>query len=127
MGLFARKSFRMHSGGVSDYKIDCDALTIDDIKTIASIIVKRLEKNGETFSEVYGIPRGGTKLADALRRYAKPDGKFLLIVDDVFTTGSSMEEVKMKFNKRESLCIVIFARDDHEKPFWVRPVFQMWG
>lgn len=38
--LFQRKDFKMHSGGVAHYKIECDALTDEDLKTLAWIISK---------------------------------------------------------------------------------------
>ncbi len=38
MNLFIKKDWEMHSGKKSDFKIECDALTDEDIKTIAHLI-----------------------------------------------------------------------------------------
>lgn len=64
------------------------------------------------------MPRGGLRLAEALKLYVTEGA--LLIVDDVLTTGASMEEFR---NGREALGAVIFARG--HCPSWVVPLFQM--
>lgn len=85
MNLFQKGDFVLSSGLVSSIKIDCDALTNDDIETIAWIINENLNKN---FGSVEGVPTGGLRLADALKKYASPDKTDrILIVDDVCTSG----------------------------------------
>jgi len=50
----------------------------------------------------------------------------LLIVDDVLTTGSSMEEVRKEMGTYyQSEGFVLFARG--ECPDWITPLFQMPG
>ncbi len=115
MNLFQRKMFKMHSGGVSHYKIECDALTDEDIACIAYIIAQK-----GPVRNVYGVPTGGTRLADALEPY-KTDEGIDLIVDDVLSTGASMEEARTKFPN--PIGVVIFARGNC--PEWVYPVFEM--
>jgi len=127
MNLFVRKTFKMHSGGIANYKIDCDALTYGDIETLAFIINEYCEENEIKFSEVYGIPTGGIKIANALNEYIDDEGEYLLIVDDVFTTGKYMEEAKEKFKDRKVKGIVIFARNENKCPNWISPVFKMWN
>jgi orotate phosphoribosyltransferase len=46
--------------------------------------------------EVHGIPRGGMKLATSLQKHVDPNGRIVAVVDDVLTTGRSMEEKKKK-------------------------------
>ena len=127
MSLFKKGTFHLHSGGVSNYKIDCSALSDEDLATIALFIVKHCLKSGVSFYDVYGIPTGGTRLAEALKPYCEKNGDTLLIVDDVFTTGRSIEEAILKHRDRNVYCVVIFARDDNKIPFWVKPLFKMWG
>src|SRR5438045_760509 len=103
MNLFVDGEFTSHSGIRLPFKIDCDALTDADIDTIANVISQRFN-----FSYVYGIPRGGERLASALRKYRIGNTKLTLIVDDVLTTGSSMEEARRQF-MRPTQGVVIFA------------------
>ena len=61
-----------------------------------------VERETRTFSKVVGIPRGGKKLEKALHPYINEDmhrnnagvwvSHRILIVDDVWTTGSSFTE-----------------------------------
>jgi orotate phosphoribosyltransferase len=116
MALFIDNEFTGHAGSTLKFKIECDALTHEDIEAIAAIIART-----HTFSKVHGVPRGGLRLAQALEKYVSPDG-LTLIVDDVLTSGMSMEEAR-KDCKDEILGIVIFARGPC--PEWVKPVFQL--
>jgi len=120
MTLFQCKKFTSHSGLELDFKIDCDYLSNDDIRCIAKLIAKK-----SRFGHVYGIPRGGTRLAEALEPYSDPHSNALLIVDDVLTTGRSMEEAKKYFEtlKYEVVGWVIFARK--MPPEWVNAVFTL--
>lgn len=124
MSLFQTGYFQLHSGRFDKFKIDCDALSDEDIATIARMLVDRLPP----FGEVEGVPRGGLRLANELEKYALPGverkgwygAKALLIVDDVFTTGMSMEEHR---GWRLAMGAVIFARED--TPEWITPLFRM--
>ena len=115
--LFVNKTFTMHSGDIGHWKIECDALTDGDLDTLAYIISRRLK-----FNKVIGIPRGGIRIAKALEKYESDKG-FCLIVDDVLTTGSSMEEVKKQHSDKDVIGVVIFARG--KCPDWIIPLFQM--
>jgi len=118
MTLFQCKKFTSHSGLELDFKIDCDYLSNDDIRCIAKLIAKK-----SRFGHVYGIPRGGTRLAEALEPYSDPHSNTLLIVDDVLTTGGSMEEARAWFDNGywDIKGWVIFARK--RPPKWVNAVF----
>lgn len=118
MNLFQFGEFRLHSYGLSsDFKIDCDALTDEDIRNVALQLARRLP----IFGVVEGIPRGGLRLAKAMVPYADRFSTLALIVDDVFTTGESMEE-KRDF-RTQVIGAVIFARS--ETPAWITPLFRM--
>lgn len=121
MSLFEKKEFVMHSGDVGYFKIECDALTDKDWETIAFIVSQKYE-----FKFVRGVPQGGLKLMHALFKYRNPDSDVMLIVDDVLTTGKSMEDMEYALSDRfpNIKGVVIFART--KCPDWIEPVFQMW-
>lgn len=114
--LFQQGDFNLHSGVKSWLKIDCDALTDEDIETIARLLTFRLSN----FGAVEGVPTGGLRLAAAMEPYTS-EGP-LLIVDDVLTSGGSMETHRAG---RDTIGAVIFAR--REPPAWITPLFQMMG
>lgn len=120
MSLFNLGTFQLHSGEQSHWKIDCDCLTDEDIKTIAFMLWERLPK----FGSVIGIPNGGLRLAEEMSKYS--DGVPTLIVDDVLTTGSSMVEYKKlveENTRKKAIGCVIFARGCC--PDWVYSLFTL--
>lgn len=126
--LFEKKEFIMHSGGKGFFKIECDALTHDDVETLALIIAQKIKQftksDGWGIKNVYGVPNGGSRLANALqRRYWDPHGEHRIIIDDVLTTGNSMIEAKKDLGWDNALGIVVFARGPC--PVWITPIFDM--
>ena len=124
--LFVKKDFVMHSGGTAHYKIECDALTDEDIETLAWIIAQKTRETvpgheGSGIYSVYGVPRGGVRLAKAVEKYIDPKGTIKLIVDDVLTTGASMQAAKDR--GMGEVGVVVFARGPC--PDWVKPIFTM--
>ena len=129
MSLFNLGDFTLHGGSKSKWKIDCDALTDDDINTLAHIIHKLVGP----FRTVEGIPTGGLRLAKALEPLAGSVGglgrNIHLIVDDVLTTGGSMERARQKHmgqgpaGRPGVMGAVIFARG--KSPYWIRSVFNL--
>lgn len=118
MSLFQQGNFKLHSGSKSWFKIECDFLAPEDWITIARLISAVVE-----FKEVIGVASGGLKLAETLKLYRTVDDKLpTLIVDDILTTGKSMEKEKTRI-KGETIGVVLFARGDC--PEWVIPVFTM--
>lgn len=115
--IFQTGNFTLASGEVSDFKIECDWLRDEDFYTFARQAVKILPP----FGEVFGVPRGGLRFADALKRYATPDCKRVLIADDVLTSGGSIQRISKAF--KNPLGIVIFARGP--LPDWVKAIFVM--
>lgn len=120
--LFQSGSFTLNSGIQSPMKIECDALGLLDWNTLARVISAKL-----TFSHVLGVPSGGIPLALALADSASSFAQRLLIVDDVLTTGGSMERMREAVAPEydmEIVGVVVFARK--KPPEWIQPVFQMW-
>jgi len=118
MNLFQLGSFVLHSGKRSHYKIECDALTDKDLETLAFMLNEKLPV---TFCKVEGVPRGGLRFAKAMEIYQEKNSPLLLIVDDVFTTGRSIQEHAK--GASGYYAGVIFARNPC--PGWVIPVWQL--
>lgn len=120
MSLFKTGITTLHSGATSEFKIDCDYLTDEDIETFARLISKNI-----TFNKVYGIPTGGNRLAEALQKYCQInlDLNLTLIVDDVMTTGNSFLEFRKTINDKYVIGVCIFCRDPIKKPHWVKSIF----
>lgn len=112
--MFRLGSFRLHSAGVSPWKIDCDALTDGDVAALAVMLAEVLPP----FGSVEGVPTGGLRLAAAMERFVT-EGP-LLVVDDVLTTGASMEEQR---RGRDAVGAVVFARGPC--PAWVTSLWAM--
>lgn len=117
IGLFQIGSFKLHSGERSFWKIDCDALTDKEIRAIVAIMLSRIP----SFGRVEGVPKGGLRLAEALKVFSLGESLPLLIVDDVITTGNSMEKQRAG---RTAIGVVIFSRTS-VYPSWIHPLFVM--
>jgi len=118
MGLFNTGSFKLHSGEISCFKIDCDYLSFYDLCALAVEIKRRTEPYGF----VEGVPKGGIILADILHSGATGrDEDGLLIIDDVYTTGASMETLR---RHRPARGYVLFARRPITQP-WIKSLFTM--
>ena len=115
-GLFQRGTFQLHSGEVSSWKIDCDALTDNDISTLARMIHESV-----VFGYVEWVSGGGERLGKAMLKWRNVYSSTLLIVDDVLTTGASMEA--QRTDRTDTIGAVIFARG--ACPAWVKPLFSM--
>lgn len=118
MNLFTPGPFTSKHGATLPDKIECDALSREDWAAVAAWFAARLD-----FSLVVGVEYGGCKLAEALRPYCKP-GKPLLIVDDVLTTGRSMENYRVVLSSggQPVLGAVLFSRSK-VTPRWILPRF----
>ena len=120
--LFIEEDFIGHSGGELHWKIEMDALDDAEWKCISRMII---EYQQEPFQAAIGIPRGGLKLSGYLHEYStqNPADPYL-IVDDVMTTGGSMEEYKKEhFNDKYVIGWVVFARS--KVPIWCDALFRM--
>jgi orotate phosphoribosyltransferase len=115
--LFEVGAFTLHSGQYANFRIDCRALTDADLSAVAAKLAEVIPP----FGVVEGVPNGGLRLAAAMEKYAEGPAGRLLIVDDVLTTGVSMEEHRAG---REAYGAVIFCRGG-SWPSWVVPLFVM--
>lgn len=128
--LFRWGGFRTSTGHKMPFEINCDALTHEDILCIANVIAAKT-----TFKAVYSVPTGGNRLGVALQQFRDGDGADrILIVDDVLTTGKSIESEKRRVTERlermgveftgEIVGWVIFART--QPADWINAIFT-WG
>jgi orotate phosphoribosyltransferase len=116
MNLFQLGVFKLHSGEDSQFKIECGALTDDDLNCIAYLLSLRVPP----FGSVLGIADGGLRLAQAMSKYTTEGS--LLIVDDVYTTGNSINSF-LAAQGCEAYGAVIFARTP--TPRWITPLFSL--
>lgn len=130
--MFETGLFTLASGKTSTFKIECDDLTVADWETVAALVGPRYK-----FGAVEGVPTGGLPFADALKTYITPGAPLTLIVDDVFTTGGSMEKQRGERPRASERVgrhihgtmpgdvhgVVLFARDF--TPDWIDAVFTM--
>jgi len=119
MGLFRLGDFTLSSGQKSRWKIDCDYLTEEVWKTLAF-----MSQNWRfVYKEVIPVPKGksrstidnAVRFADALKSYCDPAANSYLIVDDVYTTGKSMEDCRRALREKVGpepiiFGLVVFAR-----------------
>ena len=123
-GLFQAVDFKSHSGLDLNWKIECEALSDDEWFTISKMIMELTPP----FQLAVGIPEGGIQLGELLNEHATGNEKDpICIVDDVLTTGESMEHFLSQYwrNRRPFTAIgwVVFARV--QTPDWVQALFQM--
>ena len=110
VALFDDEEFTSHAGLKLGWKIEMDALYTDDWRCLAKMI---MEYENRPFREAVGIPRGGVRLGQMLNEYAtgNPDDP-VLIVDDVYTTGTSFREfIAEQYPDEKVICWTVFARD----------------
>lgn len=103
MNLLQLEKITLHSGKISDFKIECDSLTETDWDTLAYLGSRIVG----SFSSVSGVPKGGIPFAKAMEKYIGDLGPHL-VVDDVLTTGGSI--LKAVYNHKGSIGLVVFAR-----------------
>jgi orotate phosphoribosyltransferase len=118
LSLFLLGDFKLHSGELSEYLIDANALDGDALLAVAH----RLAVIVGPYGYVEGIPRGGLRLALAMQQYRTLGHPAILLVDDVWTTGQSMrekrEEMKAEVGGGPVFGAVIFHRGQGILPYW---------
>ena len=134
--LFQTGNFVSHAGLNLTWKIEMDAISDAEWECLAKMI---LEIEHRPFRAATGIPRGGVALGVALNQHATGnDNDPLLIVDDVWTTGTSFREIVEHPDMKEWIGVhslydpwqsanwfgwVVFARTPTIKP--IRALFEM--
>jgi orotate phosphoribosyltransferase-like protein len=130
MTLFSGHSFISHSGQQLPFKIECDNLTDEDLDVFVQMIINAGQiYNSLKFREVRGVPTGGLRIEEKLKYRIDMTSDRLLIVDDVLTTGASMEQMKNEAIsegwKDENITgVVLFSRADYA-PCWVIPIYEL--
>lgn len=137
MNLFETGDFILHNGAATFWRLNAECFSSDDLIKFAQIVLANVWFHG--IDRVVGVPTGGEAFAEAIRRLRTyplledaayvPDhpGAFTLIVDDVLTTGASMQNAARRV-KSPIVGAVIFARPDPYTgkfcvPDWVHPLF----
>lgn len=125
MTILQSGDFTLASGQHSEFKIECDYLTEEDWSTAAYLLSQQLP----IFDYVYWVPTGGERFSEHFYKFVNynySEAK-ILIVDDVWTTGGSVNRFidANSFDREKVICAVLFARG--ETPDWVYPLFTMNG
>lgn len=121
--LFELGDFESHAGLQLAWKIECDAVRPEWWTALARMI---MDYQLAPFGSVRGIPTGGLALEAAMQQYVTPGNYPALIVDDVYTTGTSFREFKLQHYPNQTVyqwCI--FARQPTANG--VRALFTMPG
>lgn len=123
MNLFQNQEITSAAGLKLPFKIDCDALTDEDIMALAVMAKKIISP-----SRCIGVPTGGIRFAAAIEATGLWEHGYPVIIDDVWTTGTSVLKVASANGLIDEighkvLCCVIFARGDY--PHWVKPIFDI--
>ena len=107
--LFQIGDFISHAVLKLPWKIECDALSKDEWRALALMIMDYQER---PFSKAVGIPRGGIPLAEALDEYStRSIDDPVLVADDVYTTGTSFRQfVSENYPNSEIIQWCVFAR-----------------
>lgn len=135
-GLFQLGRFKFSSGIESPFKLECDELSLEECEALAFMGAHQVCR----FGKIVPVPKGKSgspidnakRLADALERYIKPDSGVVLIVDDVCTSGGSMEACRKEYrNERHNWPCVIgwvafaYGPMTVETAAWVTPFMTM--
>ena len=120
--LFTVGDFISHAGLPLKWKIECDAISPEQWSALATMI---MDYQTEPFSKVVGIPRGGLPLQHALEQYITNGDYPWLVVDDVYTTGTSFREFCTTKDTMWAYKWVVFARKPIDPNSGVRALFTM--
>lgn len=121
--IFQLGDFVLSSGKKSKFKIEIDSFQDEDWETLAWLASSMIGP----FSSVEGVPTGGLKLAEHLQKFVGITGPHL-IVDDILTTGGSMNRTRDRYftnllKNKVTVGVVVIARG--ECPWWVKSILNM--
>lgn len=120
-----RGDFVLHSGDRSDLLLDLNAWSDADVSAAAGLLARLAGRRGG-FRSVTSVPRGGDRLAAALEPLCTPTGFWHALADDVYTTGASLHDAKLRLRatgETNALGLVLVAR--REPPAWVLPLLRL--
>lgn len=113
------------SGRRSAFKVECDELTDEEVDAACDLLAMAMVP----FGSVAGVPHGGARVAASLARYVDPTSRVSLVVDDVWTTGGSMQRFMEANHLNAHRGAVLFARGP--VPPWVTALWTihpaLWG
>lgn len=125
-----REWFTLKSGDKSRWKINCDALTDEDWKTLASMAIELFytpTMSRKHFDVVLSCGGAADRFADALRDYEMGprhcDREYVLIAEDVVTTGTTIKRVADESGLKRCKGLAVFARGPW--PLWVDVLFPL--
>ena len=122
MDLFQEQDFISHAGIPMTWKIEMDALTDAEWAACAKMV---MEYQNRPFYKAVGIPRGGLPLQNAMEKYITPGDHPWMVVDDVYTTGTSFREFCTTKETMFAYKWCIFARKPIPENDKVRALFTM--
>ena len=114
--------FTLNSLLETDWKLICDQFIRDNIDGLVHLIRRLVGP----FSAVYGVPRGGLVLEEALMPHVSRGlSSTVLLLDDVLTTSGSMQRAREKLagSYQHIIGAVVFARGP--LPSWIEAIFPM--
>lgn len=127
MSLLEQGDFTLHSGDKSWWKINCDAFKGQEA-ILARMIWEKLFPMDHYEQVIHPESRSESivhSLAKELRKDCWKTSVNILLIDDVLTTGKSMEELKATINQEQYFVhgVVIFDRSSGKCPDWIKPLF----
>lgn len=135
MSIFKSQRVLAASGKELHWIIDCDDFTDAELGVFAKLIIAKYPNFWSVTHPTshYGscVPRLATAIASIRGSIPASQGEYVLIVDDVLTTGQSMEQLAQGYRTKRTwndqlakvVGAVIFARD--VCPPWITPLFTM--
>ena len=120
--LFQKIDFISHAGIPMSWKTECDGINESEWSALAKMI---MEYQTEPFSRVVGIPRGGLPLQWAMEKYVTKGDYPWLVVDDVYTTGTSFREFCTSKDTMWAYKWAVFARKPIPQSDGVNALFTM--
>lgn len=134
--IFQRGDFLLNSGVHSGWKLELDEATDAEMSVFAYMAMQTARI--PLFGSVCPVPKGKSeslidnaqRIADAMLPYVVPGINSTLIVDDVYTTGGSINQARLDYNAQHpsignTIGFVLWARNP--PPSWVRALFTMGG